>query len=133
MNKLWMVLAIMALVVVSAVATDQLQCIKANDRGEIVLDRSATVAGTILPPGTYTLHSEVKDGKHYVHFVEGSKQLEVHPETFEIDFSKHAAETQCTTEPGTTASTTAVFFTETPSGMQIQRVELQGEGHVHTF
>ncbi len=133
MKKIWFILAIMALVVVCAAASDQLQCIKANANGEIVLDREAKVADATLPPGTYLLHSELKDSKHYVHFVEETRQLEVHPEASELTFTSHAAEARCTTESGTTASTTAVFFTETPAGMTIQRAEIKGENHVHVF
>lgn len=59
--------------------------------------------------------------------------FEVHPEAYELSFTEHAGEAQCTTESGTKASLTALFFTESPFGIQIQRAELKGEDHVHVF
>lgn len=133
MSKLWLIPAIVALVVVGATAGDQMQCIKANNKGEIVLDREAKIGDATLPPGTYTLRSGLKDGKHHVYFVEEVKQFEVHPEAQELTFTTHAAEAPCTAESGTKATLTAVFYTEIPGGIRIKRAELKGEDHVHVF
>ena len=133
MKKLWFILTIMAFVVLGAIASEQMQCIKANDQGEIVLEREARVADAILPPGKYLLHSETADGKHYVHFVEETKQYEVWVEgAFEQTLSTHVAEAKCDTEKTVTkASLTAIYLIEEPTGMRIKKAEIRGENHVH--
>jgi hypothetical protein len=70
MRTVWPILIVITLVALGAIAAEQLQCIKANDQGEIVLGRRATVGDATLYPGVYLIHSEIVDGKHYIHFVE---------------------------------------------------------------
>ncbi|HYL16964.1 MAG TPA: hypothetical protein VEV41_28280 [Terriglobales bacterium] len=133
MTKLAFVLAVVALAVLGAVAADQMQCLKANAQGEIVLAREAKIADITLPAGRYLLHSETIAGKHYVHFVEETKHFEVHPQAFEQTLSAHIAEVKCATEASGKASFTAVYFIEGPTGMLIKKAEIKGENHVHVF
>ena len=133
MTKLGFVLAVVALAVLGAVAADQLQCLKANPHGEIVLTREAKIADTTLPAGVYKLHSSTSAGKHYVHFVEETKHFDVHPEASEYTLSAHIAEVPCTTEVGGKASFTSVYFIEDATGMRIKKAEIKGEDHLHVF
>lgn len=133
MNKLWLILAIMACVVLGAIASDEMQCIKANDQGEIVLEREARVADATLRPGKYLIHSETADGKHYVHFVEEAKKYEVHAEeALEQTLLTGIGEAKCNAEQiATKASLTSIYFIEEPTG--IKKVEIRGEDHAHVF
>ncbi len=134
MNKLWFILAVVALVVLGAVASEQVQCIKANEQGEIVLQREARVADKILPPGKYMLHSENAGGKHYVHFVEEARNLDISPESSEQFLPSHVAEVQVTTEDAATKfSRDAIYVIEGPAGWRITKAEIRGESHVHVF
>ncbi len=134
MNKLWFILAVVALVVLGAVASEQVQCIKANEQGEIVLQREARVADKILPPGKYMLHSENAGGKHYVHFVEETRNLDISPESSEQFLPSHVAEAKANTENATTKpSVNAIYIVEEPAGWRITKTEIRGESHVHVF
>ncbi len=134
MRKLWPILIVLALVTLGASAGEQ-QCIKANDQGEILLDREVTLGDVRLPPGVYLVHSEVVDGKHYIHFVEESKRYEVHAaEWFEAAPLTRVGEAGVATEQLTEkASGTAIYFVEEPAGLRINKVEIRGEDHAHTF
>lgn len=136
MNKFWLILAIMCFLVLgSALASEDMQCIKANPYGEIVLDQPMMVGNTVMPAGKYMLHSDVAaDGKHSIHFVEETKRMEVHPVTSEIVYSEHVAQVACGTELGKDIpSTTAVYYTQDASGMHLNRAVIKGEQHVHLF
>ncbi len=133
MRKLWPILIVMALVALGTSAADQVVVIKANDQGEIVLDRQATVEGATLRPGVYLVHSEVVDGTHYLHFVEESKTYEVHAaEWFEQGALTGMGEARCGTEQLTQkASETTIYLVEEPTGVRIKKVEIRGEDHAH--
>ena len=135
MRKPWPILIVMAFVALGAIAAEQLQCIRANDQGEIVLDRQATVGDATLAAGVYLVHSEVVDGKHYIHFVEESKKYEVHAaEWFEQAPLTGIGEAKCGTEQLTKkASATAIYFAEEPTGVRIKKIEIRGEDHAHIF
>lgn len=134
MRKLWPILIVMAFVALGTIAAE-LQCMKANDQGEIVLDRQATVGDATLRPGVYLVHSEVVDGKHYIHFVEQSKKYEVHAaEWFEQAPLTGIGEAKCGTEPLTKkVSGTAIYFIEEATGVRIKKIEIGGEDHAHIF
>ncbi len=135
MRKLWPILTVVAIVALGAMAAEQLQCITANEQGEIVLNRPATMGDARLRPGLYSIHSEVVGGKHYVHFVEESKKYEVHAaDWFEQAPLTGIAEAKCGTEQVTQkVSATAVYFVEEPTGVRIRKVEVRGEDHAHIF
>lgn len=121
------------LVALVAQSGDQMKCVTANSNGEIVLSQQAHVGSDMLPPGKYLLHSSDANGKHYVHFVEESKQFEVHPEASEQTYSTHVAEVTCMKETANKPSATAVFYTEADGGMRIIKAQIKGEDHVHVF
>ncbi len=133
MRKLWPLLLITAFVVLGASAAEQLQCLRANDQGEIVLERQARVADATLRPGVYFVHSEIVDGKHYLHFVEESKKYEVHAEeAIDQPPLTGIGEANCGTEQLTDkVSGTAIYFIEEPTGVRIRKVEIRGEDHAH--
>ncbi len=133
MRKLLPILIIMAFVVLGAIGAEQLQCVKANDEGELVVERQAMLADATLRPGIYLVHSEVVAGKHYVHFVEKSKRYEVHAEeAMEQVPLTGMGEANCATEQLTgKAAVTAIYLSEGPAGVRIKKVEIKGEDHAH--
>ncbi len=136
MKPLWVILpALLFLVVSVALASENLQLIKANEFGEIVLEQRAKFGNTVLPPGTYFLHSDVTDtGDHQVHFQQETRRMEVYPQTSEIVYTEEVARVRCRTDIRMDRpDMTAIYYTQDPSGIQAKEITVKGEMHLHVF
>lgn len=108
--------------------------LRANDLHEIVLDRPAIVGTTVLPPGTYTVHSHIADGQQQVHFMREMTLSVVHPESSSVVVYDEAGRVKCDVQlRANAAPVTALNYVEENGKLRIVSAEIEGEMHVHVF
>jgi hypothetical protein len=105
----------------------------ANAQGEIILDRPAVVGNTLLPAGTYRVHSH-GSGKQQVHFMQEITITTVHPESSSVIVYDEAGRIDCEVKDrASAAEVTALHFVEENGTLRIVSAEIKGEAHTHIF
>ncbi len=133
MKKLLLASLLLILVPAFLLAADPLKTLKTDANGDFKLDKTAHVGSLILDPGTYRVHSVMKNGKHAVHFVEETTHFEAYPQAMWQPYSQHLAAIGCTTEKGDKATETALFYRDEGDHIVVSRVTIKGEDHAHVF
>ena len=108
--------------------------LRANAQHEIVLDQPAMVGNTMLPAGTYKVHSHVVDGTHQVHFMRETTLETVHPESSSVVVYDEAGKANCdTTLSANAPEVTALSYVQENGTMRILSADIEGESHAHIF
>ncbi len=128
-------LVIVAFVLLAVmVQAQQAGTILANAQHEVTLDKAAWLGKTLLPAGTYTVHSHGSGEKQQVHFAQELLLTEVHPETSIVTVYDEVGKAECdTTSLSKAASVTAVHFVEDNGVRRITSVDIDGQAHSHVF
>jgi hypothetical protein len=128
-------LFIVAFVVLTITATAQRTgVIYANSQHEIVLDKAAWVGKTLLPVGTYTVHSHGSGAKQQVHFAQEMTLTQVHPEYSSVNVYDEVGKVDCNTASLSKATeVTALHFVEDNGVMRIVSADIAGQTHSHIF
>jgi hypothetical protein len=107
---------------------------RANAQGEIVLDKPAIVGNTVLPAGTYSVHSHGSGAKQQVHFMQEVTLTTVHPESSSVIVYDEAGRVTCDVkERANAAEVTALHFVEENGTLRIVSADIKGEAHTHVF
>lgn len=109
--------------------------LRANAQNEIVLDEPAIVANTLLPAGTYKLHSRASGTTHQVYFMREETLRTVFPETSSVEVYDEAARVKSDTKLRSNAAevTTLHYYVEEDGTMHIVSADIKGESHSHIF
>lgn len=129
-------MVIVALVVFTQAAQSQQTSgvLRANAQHEIVLDQPAMVGTTMLPAGTYKVHSHVADGVHQVHFMREMKLETVHPESSSVEVYDETGKVNCDTQLAANApEVTALNYVKEDGMTRIVSADIEGESHSHVF
>ncbi len=129
-------IVVLAVVVLSDSAQPQSQVatgfIRANSQGEIVLEEPAYFGKSLLPAGTYRVHSHGSGPNQQIHFEQEQTITTVHPESSSVIVYSEAGRANCTTEKLPAASgETTLHFVQEKGVMRIVSVEIRGESELH--
>lgn len=128
-------LVIVAFVLLSNDArAQQSGVILANEQHEIVLEKDAWLGKTLLPAGTYLVHSHGSGAEQQIHFAQEMTLTEVHPVTSVVTVYDERGKVECKTASlSKAADVTAVRFITEDAKMRIISVDIRGQSHSHVF
>ena len=133
---LFTAMVIVALVVLTdtALSGQTAGVLRANAKHEIVLDKPAIVDNTLLPPGTYKVHSQASSTTHQVYFMREVTLRAVFPETSSVVVYDEAARVKSDTKlRSNVAEITELHYVEEDGTMHIVSADIKGESHSHIF
>jgi hypothetical protein len=132
---LFAALVIVALVMLpNETRAQQSGAIVANAQHEIVLDKEAWLGNTLLPAGTYTVHSHGSGASQQIHFAQEMTLTEVHPVTSVVVVYDERGKTECKTASlSKAADVTTVHYVVENGQMRIVSVDIRGQDHSHVF
>lgn len=106
--------------------------IRADSQGDIVLSQPAYLGKTLLPAGSYRVHSHGSGEKQEIHFEREMTLSVVHPESSSVIVYDEAGRVDCSTEklPKKSGQTT-VHYVMDKGVMRLVSVEIEGESDMH--
>ena len=137
MKRLLLGLFVIALLVVltesaTAQAQPETGIIRADSQGDIVLAKPAYLGKTLLPAGSYRVHSHGSGEKQEIHFEREMTLSVVHPESSSVIVYNEAGRTDCNAEKLPKESgQTIVHYVMEKGVMRLVSVEIQGESDMH--
>ncbi len=127
-------LVVLACVLLSAAQTQPTGTILANEQHQIVLDKPAWFGNTLLPAGTYQVHSHGSGDMQQVHFTQEVTLTEVHPEYSTVVVFDEVGKSECKADAlPKAAEVSAVQFVEQGGEMRIVSVSIEGQAHAHVL
>lgn len=106
--------------------------IRADSQGDIILDQPAYLGKTLLPAGSYRVHSHGSGEKQKIHFEREMTLSVVHPESSSVIVYDEAGRVDCSAQklPKESGQTT-VHYVMQKGVMRLVSVEIQGESDLH--
>lgn len=106
--------------------------IRADSQGDIVLEQPAYLGKTLLPAGSYRVHSHGSGPNQQIHFEREITLSVVHPESSSVIVYNEAGRVDCAAEKQPKKSgETILHYVEENGVMRIVSVDIQGEAESH--